>query len=129
MLFRDEIKHARDRLWSFRLTLGAEPWPDYAKGLWRNYTHDFTAIVEEDVNKRVDRFNLLVPALHLQTVRYDPQREIEKIMRKYEDLDAKGELPTNRSTEQPRRKSAVFQQDNSIPFREIWKNIKELFLS
>ena len=67
----------------FELSLGPEPWPDYAKGLWRNYTHDFTAIVEEDINKKVDRFNLLVPALHLQTVQYNPKREIEKVIKRY----------------------------------------------
>ena len=129
--FRDEIRNARERLWTYRVNLGAEPWPDYAKGLWKNYTHDFTAIVEEDINKKVDRFNLLVPALHLQTVHYNPQKEVDKVMRKYRELREKGELPhqVKSRKKKPEQHCTVVQRQmyDQIPVREIWKHIKALF--
>ena len=128
---RDEIKNARERLWAFRIKLGPEPWPDYAKGLWRNYTHDFTAIVEEDINKKVDRFNLLVPALHLQTVQYNPKREIEKVIKRYREVSENGELHKHLPTErkEPLHEIPVINPGtyDQISFAEVWKNIKELF--
>ena len=129
--FRDEIKNARERLWAFRIKLGPEPWPDYANGLWKNYIHDFSAIVEEDINKKVDRFNLLVPALHLQTVQYNPKREIEKVLQKYRELSENGELYKHLP---PERKEPLHEIPdmrpetyNQISFAEVWENIKDLF--
>ena len=128
---RDEIKNAREKLWAFRIKLGPEPWPDYAKGLWRNYTHDFTAIVEEDINKKVDRFNLLVPALHLQTVQYNPKREIEKVIKRYRELSENGELHKHLPTErkEPLHEIPVINPGtcDQISFAEVWKILRSYF--
>ena len=94
-------------------------------------THDFTAIVEEDINKKVDRFNLLVPALHLQTVQYNPKREIVKVIKRYRELSENGELHKDLPTErkEPLHEIPVINPGtyDQISFAEVWKNIKELF--
>ena len=71
---------------------------------------------------------MLAPALHLQIVHYNPEKEVDKVMRKYRELREKGELPQQKVQSKKKTEHYTQQQGHEeIRVREIWKNIKALF--
>jgi len=68
-----------------RLKLGAEPLNSYNVDKWQGLRDDFTDGVVK-LNKKIDDLNLIVPIIKLQMVHLKPQRELDKVVKRYEEV-------------------------------------------
>ncbi|XP_022101556.1 dnaJ homolog subfamily C member 28-like [Acanthaster planci] len=83
---RSELRDLKDDLLKARLKLGPEPLNEFNQNKWRGLLEDFMESIKS-LNKKVERRNLLVPALQLQIVHFRPEREIEKVLKEYDKLE------------------------------------------
>ena len=124
--FRSEMNQAREKLAISRYHLGDPPHSDAAQKHWKMQEEKFQSSVI-DVNQRIDNFNLIVPILNKQMVHYDSEREMKNIFcdcEKYisPNCDLSQYLPHYRG-------HVVTAKHETIPWREVWKDIKGLFKS
>ena len=120
------MNQAREKLAISRYHLGDLPHSDAAQKHWKMQEEKFQSSVI-DVNQRIDNFNLIVPILNKQMVHYDSDREIKNIFwdcEKYisPNCDLSQYLPHYRG-------HVVTAKHETIPWKEVWKDIKGLFKS
>ena len=117
----------RDKLWANRLRAGPEPLNAPKNQLWKSHVYEFSLEIKE-INQMIDKFNLLAPALHLQTVHYDQKKEVRKVLTAYRDLLAKDELPKRKDTLRNEHVHHQSEEDRGpTKYSEIWKDFKSLF--
>ncbi len=79
----EERRKIRDKLQEKRKTLGPNPLNKAEMESWRDFC---TTLRDEDVmrlNKKVDKFNLVVPLMTAQVFRFDIDAEVNKIIFNY----------------------------------------------
>lgn len=86
LLCRQTISQARDDLLKVRLREGREPLSSAkAKQNWSKKVREFHETIES-INLKINRLNMVVPTLRQQMVHYNAQRELEQILRCYDDM-------------------------------------------
>lgn len=86
LLCRQTISQARDDLLKVRLREGREPLTSAkAKQNWSKKVREFHETIES-INLKINRLNMVVPTLRQQMVHYNAQRELQQILRCYDDM-------------------------------------------
>ena len=124
MFFRTDLKHAREKLAVSRWHLADPPHSSAALKHWKLQEEKFHSSII-DINQRIDNFNLIVPILNKQMVHYDFDKEVKNIF-----CDCDKYIPPNRDLSQETfhyNRHFFPAKDSSISWKEIWKNIKDVF--
>ena len=127
MFFRTELAEARTKLKHARIRAG--PAAGTKEKAWLNGVAMFRSDMVE-VNKKIDRLNMLAPTMGQQQVRYNVDNEIKKISEWYSDQVAKGQTPQLPQVDTPPERPKVqFPSKEKTSAKKIWKDIKGLFSS
>lgn len=106
----------KSKLYKERLKLGPEPLNDFNKKKWTWLVLEFSEEVK-GINKKITHFNLVAPLLRLQKVHVRPEREVEKVLGRYEEY----EKELIESQEQQRNEES---KDNNKTF--IWSVMSQI---
>lgn len=117
------MEKAKKLLREARIRAGPEPVSPSRNKVWQEEVEQFKTRVDE-VNKNVDRLNLVAPSMYQQQVRYVANKEIEKVSRWYEDQIKTGQTPTFK---EPEVEEKLDKNENKK--RSVWQGIKGLFSS
>ena len=89
------LSDAEAQLYRERVKLGPEPFNNFNQKKWSRLMVEFSEEIKS-INKRITNYNLVVPLLRLQKVHIHPDREVKKVLDRYEqherDLTASQEL-------------------------------------
>jgi hypothetical protein len=125
-LCRTGIAHHRKYLLEERQKLGPEPLSAAAVARWRDRVAVFHRGVTE-VNAKVTKLNLSCPALHMQRVAYDGEREVGKVVERYRDMVARGEVE-EKVTMTRDVEYVHLDTSQQISMRDVWREIKAMFV-
>ena len=81
----------------------------------------------EQINKKVHKYNMVVPSLHQQLIPYKADREMRKILDEYNRKLELGEVDSSTNPEQLRYKSS--NPEERIKLKDVIREIKILFSS
>ena len=118
------MKHARQKLAVQRRLLGDPPYSETELKNWQNHEENFRSTIN-DINERINNFNLIVPILNKQMVQYNSDREVKKI---YSDCDKY--IPQNYDFSQHIKGYHEHMSNINEPlwhWRDMWKHIKGAF--
>ena len=127
MFCRTGIAHHRKYLLDERIKLGEEPFSPPAANIWQQRVAVFRKGVEE-VNAKIIKLNLSCPALHMQQMTYNVDREVKKVMEKYRKMSVEGLLP-------PKPQDGVhidyvpIDPKEQVSLKDVWREIKAMFVS
>ncbi|KAJ8039875.1 DnaJ-like subfamily C member 28 [Holothuria leucospilota] len=80
---RDLLADSKTELLKARLKLGPEPLNSFNKKKWDGLLLNFEESVKM-INRKVRQFNLVVPLLRMQKVQISAEKEVKKVVEKYE---------------------------------------------
>lgn len=123
---RLDIERLREGLLEKRKKLGPSPLTLHSTNRWERHLKEFNDKLR-DTNKKIDKFNMIVPILNKQKVHVNFQKEVDRIVESYSCETAKdSEFQVNLSDE--RRKA---DKPNSFTwnfFRKLLGNYRAGFL-
>ncbi|CAH1789001.1 unnamed protein product [Owenia fusiformis] len=132
---KSEHKKGRKQLCRKRLFLGGLPFTSSQEKLWKGYTDDFRQTIA-DVNKLIDKFNMIVPSMQWQMFHYKTEPFIKQT------LDADLEALAQELGEKIAKFSGNQQEcrnfdpgmsggpgDENAVFKEFYNEIKSWFLN
>ncbi len=92
---------------------------------WQECRKEFLQTLET-INQKVDRFNMIVPSIHQQVIRYNKNKEITKVVEHYRHLVEIGEVPTLEVNRTPPSVKPAYDQ---MSLKTVWSDIRALFRS
>ncbi|KAL5006754.1 hypothetical protein ScPMuIL_015560 [Solemya velum] len=119
---RDELDRARQSLTNTRQRLGEPPLCRSAE--WSHAIGQFQTAVS-DINTKIDRFNLLVPIMTKQKIRYNSQKELKRILENHEKYRKNTRGSDGHSSNIDVQHAVL--GNVAIDWKDVWKNIRELF--
>ena len=81
---RHDIKLLRQSLLTKRAKLGPSPLAQQASAKWEQFLKDFHEKLI-NINKKIDKFNVIVPILNKQKVHFNYEKEVKRIIEDYID--------------------------------------------
>ncbi|KAJ8314269.1 hypothetical protein KUTeg_008830 [Tegillarca granosa] len=129
---RTGVRSVREKLAIERNRLGDPPLSSIEQKRWNHHSEKFRMSLS-DINKQINKFNLIVPLFQKQMLPYNLDRECSRIFENYQkylppDLDERDKQFEDSPIMYEYYKQSG-QQSNSIQWIEVWKNIKEIFKS
>lgn len=121
---RSGIRDVREKLAIERNRLGEPPFSSVEEKRWTYHVEKFRMSLL-DINKQIEKFNLIVPLFQKQMLPYDLDRECTRIFENYQKY-----LPPDleeREKQFEETQVRYGQASDSIQWIEVWKNIKEVF--
>ena len=79
---RQDIKHLRESLFGKKRKLGPSPLPLQATIQWNQSLEEFEDKLRV-INKKIDKFNMIVPILNKQKVHVNLQKEVNRTLENY----------------------------------------------
>ena len=95
---------------------------------WQKHKDVFQEKIQ-NINKKVFNYNLSTPILRSQIVPYKPEKLIDKVLKNYDDLRSRGELPDRTSKTHTFVTPVTYSPDERISMKVVWKELKALFNS
>ncbi|CAG5120094.1 unnamed protein product [Candidula unifasciata] len=120
---RDGIAEARTKLADVREKLGPPPYSQQDQKRLMYHKEKFAQSVQE-INKKINKYNFIVPFMEKQMVHYNVESNMQKVLdnpRHYLSTDERGHHLA--STTFPLARN----DDTKIEWREVWSNIKQVF--
>ena len=120
---------AKEKLAVLKNKLGNPPFSTVDSVKWKACVKSFRSTIL-DVNEKIDKYNLIVPFLDKQMVFYNPDNLMKHVCENYEKYLPQGDLDVVYTAHFgcPAIQMNLTKSEK-IHWREVWKNIKEVFRS
>ncbi|XP_072036628.1 dnaJ homolog subfamily C member 28-like [Amphiura filiformis] len=82
---RFDLQDMKEALLKERLKLGPEPLNKYNENKWKGLIDAFAADIAS-INKKIDHLNLIVPIIRLQMVHFKVEKELDKVVKQYDEV-------------------------------------------
>ncbi|XP_067649826.1 dnaJ homolog subfamily C member 28-like [Haliotis asinina] len=125
---RKDITEARKKLAVLRSKMGCPPFDAEDAKKWKLQTSKHRGSVT-DVNFKVDKFNMIVPFLDKQLVRYDADRDIRRIYDNWQKYlpDSPEDTEVIYDSNFKWHQSHYQVSHERINWAEVWRNIRAVF--